>query len=335
MSVSVARVRSRSAFTLVELLVVIAIIGVLVGLLLPAVQAAREQARRTQCQNNLKQLGLAAKSHVATHGHYPTGGWGYRWVGESRRGFTGQQPGGWLYNLLPYLENDNLHKVNATATDDAGVAALNVQLVSTPLPFTACPTRRRPMALGISGSSDMVNCGAPSSMARSDYAANVGRRLAVTNGFTPISRPSTPDSYAQGDIQAQASTANSNDGVVYQYSMIKPSHIRDGESNTLLLGEKYVQFAKYDGTAPGDTDSMYSGHSNNTLRLVSAGLLPMKDNRVYSRNDEERFGSAHNGGVFFVRCDGSNTFIRFEIDPTTYSYLGGRADKGVIDASKL
>lgn len=333
MSVSVARVRSRSAFTLVELLVVIAIIGVLVGLLLPAVQAAREQARRTQCQNNLKQLGLAAKSHVAAHGHYPTGGWGYRWVGESRRGVTGQQPGGWLYNLLPYLEQDNLHKINALATDDAGVAAANVQLVATPLPFTACPTRRRPMALGISGSSDMVNCGAPSAMARSDYAANVGNSGSVTAAF--IGRTAGPDNYALGDMGAQASNANSYNGVVFQYSTIKPSHIRDGESNTLLFGEKYIEFVKYDGTAPGDTDSMYSGHSNNTLRVVNGTLLPKKDNRVRVANDEERFGSAHNGGVFFVRCDGSNTFIRFEIDPTTYNYLGGRADKGVIDASKL
>ena len=333
MSVSVARVRSRSAFTLVELLVVIAIIGVLVGLLLPAVQAAREQARRTQCQNNLKQMGLAAKSHVTTHGYYPTGGWGYRWVGESRRGFTGEQPGGWLYNLLPYLEQENLHKINSLATDDAGVAAANVQLVSTPLPFTACPTRRRPMALGISGSSDMVNCGAPSAMARSDYAANVGNSGSVTAAF--IGRTAGPDNYAMGTTQAQGSSANSNNGIVFQYSTIKPSHIRDGESNTLLFGEKYVEFVKYDGTALGDTDSMYSGHSNNTLRVINNSLLPKKDNRVRSANDEERFGSAHNGGVFFMRCDGSNTFIRFEIDPTTYARLGSRADGQVIDSSKL
>jgi prepilin-type N-terminal cleavage/methylation domain-containing protein len=333
MSVSVARVRSRSAFTLVELLVVIAIIGVLVGLLLPAVQAAREQARRTQCQNNLKQLGLAAKQHVATHGYYPTGGWGYRWVGEARRGFTGEQPGGWLYNLLPYLEQENLHQLNANATDDAGVAAANVQLVSTPLAFTACPTRRRPMALAVSVSPDMINCNTPSQMARSDYAANVGNRGSVTAVF--VGRNPGPDNYAEGTVAAKSSSANACNGIVFQYSMIKPAHIRDGESNTLLFGEKYVQFVKYDGSAAGDTDSMFSGHSNNTLRVANGDLLPKKDNRVASPNDEDRFGSSHNGGVFFVRCDGSNAFIRYEIDPVTYTYLGGRADKGVINASEL
>ena len=90
-------------FTLVELLVVIAIIGILVALLLPAVQAAREAARKAQCMNNLKQMALGAQQHESAQGFFPTGGWGCSWTGDPDRGFTKKQPGGWIYNILPYI----------------------------------------------------------------------------------------------------------------------------------------------------------------------------------------------------------------------------------------
>src|SRR5207244_13274785 len=99
------------AFTLVELLVVIAIIGVLVALLLPAVQAAREAARRMQCQNNLKQFGLAFQNHHDTQKHLPTDGWGYGWVGDPDAGFGADQPGGWTFNILPYCEQQAIHDI--------------------------------------------------------------------------------------------------------------------------------------------------------------------------------------------------------------------------------
>jgi len=95
----------------VELLVVIAIIGVLVALLLPAVQAAREAARRSQCQNNLKQMGLSALNYEGSQKAFPSTGWGWHWMGDPDQGAGKNQTGGWIYSLLPYIEQSGIKTI--------------------------------------------------------------------------------------------------------------------------------------------------------------------------------------------------------------------------------
>ncbi len=102
-------VSSSRGFTLVELLVVITIIGILIALLLPAVQAAREAARQAQCSNNLKQLALACLQSEQANRQIPSDGWGDWWTGDADLGSGRPQPGGWVYQVLPYVEQQALH----------------------------------------------------------------------------------------------------------------------------------------------------------------------------------------------------------------------------------
>jgi len=335
--------RSVQGFTLVELLVVIAIIGILVALLLPAVQSAREAARRVQCANNLKQIGLAAQQHHEKYGFFPSGGWGFLWVGDPDRGVGPNQPGAWGYTLLPFLEQEALHQLGAdgdpktiTSTQRQG----GTRLVQTPLAVYACPTRRRPGCWPVVNLHNWPNqhgtTGNLTLNTRGDYAACAGDpplphdmggpdSLAIADGWT-----------ASGDWNSHLWYAYSADpgGVSYIRSGISPAHIRDGASNTFLIGEKYLNPDHYyTGEDAGDNQSIYSGYNHDNHRSVRAGYAPRRDTPGVSA--PENFGSAHPSGFQMVFCDGSVHHLSYTIDKEIYRRLGLRKDGLPVDASKF
>ena len=158
-----------------ELLVVITIIGILIALLLPAVQAAREAARLAQCRNNIKQLALGCLIHdCQCQGFFPTGGWCWSWMGDPDRGFTEKQPGGWIYNILPYIEQQSLHDLGATAKqrreEDDRHRSLHHVPLRRDLPHAAM---RQTLSLP-SLDAVVVNLEPRRRQARTDYAGNGG-----------------------------------------------------------------------------------------------------------------------------------------------------------------
>jgi prepilin-type N-terminal cleavage/methylation domain-containing protein/prepilin-type processing-associated H-X9-DG protein len=321
-------------FTLVELLVVITIIGILISLLLPAVQAAREAARRSQCSNNLRQLGLGALQHLEAHGYFPTGGWGYRWVGDPDRGFGHSQPGGWVYNILPYIEQQALHDAGK-GLSDAEKRTAAARVVMTPLALLNCPTRRQPL-LYPQGASVPLNADSISMSAKTDYAANSG-----SDGSSfETSGPSLGNIPAI-DAGTYAWNVTSRNGICYQVSEVKMAQVRDGASNTILIGEKYLNADHYTtGAMGGDNETMYGGPNVDNFRMTyynatnpSASKVPWQDRPGIIA--PWRFGSAHASGCNMVFCDGSVRQMSYSVDPLTFSYLGSRSDMQAIDITKL
>lgn len=159
----VGTTRSRRGFTLIELLVVIAIIGILVGLLLPAVQAAREASRRTQCTNHLRQIGLAFHNHESQFGHLPSGGWNYDTppTYEGSNPVIGeQQRAGWAFQILPFVE--------ASATWRAGIE----ESIGLPTSVLFCPSRRSPQVIILPDNYSPPISGGDIRHALCDYAAS-------------------------------------------------------------------------------------------------------------------------------------------------------------------
>jgi prepilin-type N-terminal cleavage/methylation domain-containing protein len=312
----------RRAFTLVELLTVIAIIGVLVALLLPAVQAAREAARRTQCTNNLKQIGLAFQNHESTVRFFPTGGWGYLWIGDPQRGFDERQPGGWVFNILPFVEQNTQYDLAKGATGEAK-ATLLTQMNAIAITIVYCPTRRSSVAYPYKLFTTPHNAIVTAAVGKTDYAANGG------DGPRGDPYPTGPGSLAQGDTPGAFSWSPDNEtGICYQRSMVSLRRITDGMSKTYLAGEKTVTPENYStGLDNGDDQTALSGMDIDVVRWTqnaSEKLFPWPDTPGVEQY--LRFGSAHPGILNMAFCDGSIQAISYSIDPETHRRLGNRED---------
>lgn len=291
-----------SGFTLVELLVVIAIIGILVALLLPAVQSAREAARLMQCKNHLKQIALAFHNHDSAQGHLPHAGWGYRCVGVPDKGYGIAQPGGFHYNILPYIEQENLHAM----TDQTAV-------VATAPPWMNCPSRRAAKAYTAGPAQWQPYWTAVlQKVARNDYAISAGTKIIDDGG----------PSDKHGPPPAETPT----DGVAGRGWVCRWSDISDGTTNTYLVGEKYVNPDHYQtGQDLGDNENAYTGSDRDTLRNH---YQPRQDRN--GLDNSYAFGASHSSGFNMALCDGSVRLMRYEIDLTLHQYLCRRNDGQVV-----
>jgi prepilin-type N-terminal cleavage/methylation domain-containing protein/prepilin-type processing-associated H-X9-DG protein len=364
--------RHQKGFTLVELLVVIAIIGVLVALLLPAVQAAREAARRTQCKNNSKQIMLSMHNHVDAKKAFPSGGiapWprihhylvspGGAPYGPDKQGLS------WAFQILPYLEGQAVYNIRTEK-----------EMEETAIGMYYCPSRRPPTKAILPNDTG----GFPYLI---DYASAVPFRSrgqvgndAIYNGWLTKAAAAADTGgchreefwgRAGGPIHDFSATATSGAGytgfwgVIVRselhvhrgtgaknnygwYTPIDHSKIIDGSSNTLVLGEKFVIPSVYGGSTDGalmwhDDKGWTDGWDPDTLRSTICTM--MADREITKSGPDEvrvagfRFGSAHSEGINSAFADGSVRFLRYDIDIETFNRLGHRADEESINLEAL
>jgi prepilin-type N-terminal cleavage/methylation domain-containing protein len=314
----------RCGLSLVEVLIVVAIIAILVQLALPAIEMSRESARRTQCANNIRQLGLAVQQHESAFRRYPSSGWHFTWIGEPERGTDAAQPGSWAFNLLAYMEQQELRDMGSGLDGEARTNAL-IQRTETALPLFICPSRRKTRAYRHTWNQWPYTKGGPLTRplrhgAKADYATNVGDSSEVEFD----SKWKGPQSLEEGDGDIKLPTnAPKFTGVIFGRSQIEINQITDGLSKTYLIGEKHVYSKdRNTGEDMGDNESLYTGFNNDTCR--SGAESPEPDSQyVFTRN---MFGSSHPSVWLVVFCDGSVREMSFDIDSVLHGKLANRHD---------
>jgi hypothetical protein len=325
-------------------LVVIAIIGVLVALLLPAIQAAREAARNAQCKNSLRQIAIGMLNFESTHHQFPAGGWGFRWMGDPDRGVGPGQPGGWIFQVAPLLEQANVTLIGGGLTGPEKRAALATQR-SVVVSLFYCPSRRPPA--GLPATEIAFNADMPVLDAKTDYAANGGTRSAAT-GPGPAPNPTFTDCRegfpnCKWDVTDDA-IANLFNGVVTVRTGAEMRQITDGTSNTLMVGEKWLAPRYYNTVTlksgpvaddnPGDNNSLWEGYDWDTIRFPSGsvdnngqpqGELPKKDSDNIGY-PHKSMGSAHPSTLNVAHVDGSVHGVQYDVDPVVWGSMAHRSD---------
>ena len=341
----------RRAFTLVELLVVIAIIGVLVALLLPAVQSAREAARRTTCKNQLRQMALAVLNCESAFKIFPTGGiepWpqiedystGGKPYGPGKQGLS------WAFQILPYLENNAVYNVATTK-----------QIANTPVAMYFCPSRRPPTRTTnptfpypawLMDYAGLASAPTRSQVGDTLFNANVPNNRWCQSGYafwgdrgggnrftpSPASRLGTGYvEFASVITRSPYLVESGSKGLVpgkirdLGYPLVKHASISDGASNTGMLCEKRLTPSAYDVDAWYDDRGWSDGWDPDTMRF--SACRPRNDNDDVGLSGDEDGntpGSAHPAGFHIAYADGSVNVISYEINVETFIQIGNRAD---------
>ena len=310
-----ARGSAPRGFTVLELLVCVAVIGLLVALLLPAVQAAREGARRAHCANNLKQIGLAWQNHAAAHRRFPSNGWGYLWVGQAGRGTGREQPGGWAFNLLGDLDQGPLRA--SSAGDGPEGYARRTAMQATPVSTFRCPSRPGGVLSPFTATHVAHNAATVVRAAKTDYACCEGDVITHSLAGPHSADPAAVAAYRFWRDPGLAT------GVCFQRSELGFRDLRDGASQTYLVGEKYVSTPAYDAADADDghDQSLYVGVDLDVNRWTLQPPLPDGPGAA-----SRRFGSAHADGVRMAFADGSVRAVGWFVDPALHRAAGNRRD---------
>jgi prepilin-type processing-associated H-X9-DG protein len=341
--------------------VVIAIIGILIAILLPAVQAAREAARRTQCKNNVKQIMLAMHNHVSAHRVFPSGGI-YPWpdinlYAPAGKAYSSDQQGlSWAYQVLPYMEDTALHGITDVK-----------RLAETPVVMYNCPSRRGATRnpgyrAEIGGYPYLMDYAAavpgpvrgqwkgpgPYDTAMLGWSASTQDYLGCVRehfwGGDPPG-PIHPPEYSGGPlpgfvgfwgviVRSRLWINGSNKILAPWYQRITPAKITDGTSKTFVLGEKFLPPSVYGGNAWHDDRGWSDGWDADTLRYTLCRSQTDREidasNATVSRAAGFRFGAAHSGVMNAGFADGSVPTISHNVDIETFNRLAHRADGELI-----
>ncbi len=303
----------RRAFTVVELVVVASIIAILCSLLLPAILLSRESSRNVVCRNHLRQIGLSLLAQETSIRHFPTNGWGAAWAGEPDKGSHRQQPGGWIYNTLPFMEQGSLHGMVFGSEGHERLLRVS-QTLAVPVATFSCPSRRPAGSLPYVSPEPLRNSLRPQVAFRTDYAGNAGSGPILFTGPGPESHADAKTPQWQASMRAN--------GIFFARSATRVAEITDGLSHTYLVGEKYIRSYRPNiRNDRGDDQCAYIGDSWDIRRMATFPPRPDGGHAQYSR-----FGSNHATTWNALFADGAVASLSFSIDTALHARHGNRMD---------